>query len=65
MLRPISGSASLAVATDIMKTNGVANSQPYYKILGIKYYDGVFQQTMSYAELVQRWEYFSIYKFTC
>lgn len=41
--------------------NGVANSQPYYKILGIKYYDGMFQQTMSYEELVQRWEYFSIY----
>lgn len=41
--------------------NGVANSQPYYKILGIKYYDGMFQQTMSYEELLQRWEYFSIY----
>ena len=41
--------------------NGVANAQPYYKILGIKYYDGMFQQTMSYEELVQRWEYFSIY----
>ena len=41
--------------------NGVANSQPYYKILGIKYFDGMFQQTMSYEELVQRWEYFSIY----
>ena len=41
--------------------NGVVNSQPYYKILGIKYYDGMFQQTMSYEELVQRWEYFSIY----
>ena len=41
--------------------NGVANSQPYYKILGIKYYDGMFQQTMSFEELVQRWEYFSIY----
>ena len=43
------------------KINGVANSQPYYKILGIKYYDGMFQQNMSYEELVQRWEYFSIY----
>lgn len=41
--------------------NGVANSQPYYKVLGIKYYDGMFQQTMSYEELLQRWEYFSIY----
>ena len=41
--------------------NGVANSQPYYKILGIKYYDGIFQQTMSFEELVQRWEYFNIY----
>ena len=41
--------------------NGVANSQPYYKILGIKYYDGMFQQTMSFEELVQRWEYFSPY----
>lgn len=41
--------------------NGVANSKPYYKILGIKYYDGIFQQTMSYEELIQRWEYFSIY----
>ena len=40
---------------------GVANAQSYYKILGIKYYDGIFQQTMSYEELVQRWEYFSIY----
>lgn len=40
---------------------GVANSQPYYKILGIKYYDGVFQQTMSYEELVQRWEFWSPY----
>lgn len=41
--------------------NGVANAQPYYKILGIKYYDGMFQQNMSYEELIQRWEYFSIY----
>ncbi len=40
---------------------GVANSQPYYKILGIKYYDGMFQQTMSYEDLMERWEYFSIY----
>ena len=31
------------------------------KILGIKYYDGVFQQTMSYEDLMERWEYFSIY----
>ena len=41
--------------------NGVANSQPYYKILGIKYYDGMFQQTMSYEELIQRWEFWSPY----
>ncbi len=41
--------------------NGVANAQPYYKILGIKYYDGMFQQTMSYEELVQRWEFWSPY----
>ena len=43
------------------EAEGISNSQPYYKILGIKYYDGMFQQTMSYEELVQRWEYFSIY----
>ena len=42
-------------------SEGISNSQPYYKILGIKYYDGIFQQTMSYEELIQRWEYFSIY----
>ena len=42
-------------------SEGISNSQPYYKILGIKYYDGVFQQIMSYEELIQRWEYFSIY----
>lgn len=41
--------------------NGIANSQPYYKILGIKYYDGMFQQTMSYEELIQRWEFWSPY----
>lgn len=41
--------------------NGVVNSQPYYKILGIKYYDGVFQQTMSYEELLERWEFWSPY----
>ena len=41
--------------------NGVANSQPYYKVLGIKYYDGMFQQTMSYEELMQRWEFWSPY----
>ena len=41
--------------------NGVVNSQPYYKMLGIKYYDGVFQQTMSYEELIQRWEFWSPY----
>ena len=41
--------------------NGVVNSQPYYKVLGIKYYDGMFQQTMSYEELMQRWEFWSPY----
>ena len=41
--------------------NGVVNSQPYYKLLGIKYYDGMFQQTMSYGELMQRWEFWSPY----
>ena len=41
--------------------NGVVNSQPYYKILGIKYYDGMFQQTMSFEELIQRWEFWSPY----
>ena len=41
--------------------NGVVNSQPYYKILGIKYYDGIFQQTMSFEELIQRWEFWSPY----
>ncbi len=40
---------------------GVANSHPYYKVLGIKYYDGMFQQTMSHEELVQRWEFWSPY----
>ena len=42
-------------------SEGISNSQPYYKILGIKYYDGMFQQTMSYEELVQRWEFWSPY----
>ena len=42
-------------------SEGISNSQPYYKVLGIKYYDGMFQQTMSFEELMQRWEYFSIY----
>ena len=41
--------------------NGVVNSQPYYKILGIKYYDGMFQQTMRYEELLERWEFWSPY----
>ena len=43
------------------KAEGISNSQPYYKILGIKYYDGIFQQTMSYEELIQRWEFWSPY----
>ena len=42
-------------------SEGISNSQPYYKILGIKYYDGMFQQNMSYEELVQRWEFWSPY----
>ncbi len=42
-------------------SEGISNSQPYYKILGIKYYDGIFQQTMSYEELIQRWEFWSPY----
>ena len=42
-------------------SEGIANSKSYYKILGIKYYDGIFQQKMSFKELIQRWEYFSIY----
>ena len=46
---------------NVDEINGVANSQSYYKILGIKYYDGIFQQTMSYEELVQRWEFWSPY----
>lgn len=43
------------------KAEGISNSQPYYKVLGIKYYDGMFQQTMSYEELVQRLEFWSPY----
>lgn len=43
------------------KAEGISNSQPYYKILGIKYYDGIFQQTMSFEELIQRWEFWSPY----
>ena len=42
-------------------SEGISNSQPYYKILGIKYYDGMFQQTMSHEELVQRCEFWSPY----
>lgn len=42
-------------------SEGIANSKPYYKVLGIKYYDGIFQQTMNYEELVQRWEFWSPY----
>lgn len=42
-------------------SEGIANAQPYYKILGVKYYDGMFQQTMSYEELAQRWEFWSPY----
>lgn len=43
------------------EVNGVANSKPYYKVLGVRYSCGVFQQTMSYEELVQRWEFWSPY----
>ena len=42
-------------------SEGIANSKPYYKILGIKYYDGIFQQTMSYKELLGRWEFWNPY----
>lgn len=42
-------------------SEGISNSQPYYKILGIKYYDGMFQQTMSYEDLMERWEFWSPY----
>lgn len=43
------------------KAEGISNSQPYYKILGIKYYDGMFQQTMNYEDLMERWEFWSPY----
>ena len=46
---------------ELPKFMQVEEVKPYYKVLGVKYYDGMFQQTMSYEELVQRWEYFSIY----
>ena len=39
------------------KAEGIANSQPYYKILGIKYYDGIFQQTMRYEELQEEYSW--------
>ena len=42
-------------------SEGIANAQPYYRVLGVKYYDGMFQLTMSYEELVQRWEFWSPY----
>lgn len=42
-------------------SEGISNSQPYYKILGIKYYDGMFQQTMNFEELIRRWEFWSPY----
>ena len=42
-------------------SEGIANSKSYYKILGIKYYDGIFQQTMSYEDLMERWEFWSPY----
>ena len=38
-------------------SEGISNSQPYYKILGIKYYDGMFQQTMSYRELQEEYSW--------
>ena len=40
---------------------GTASNKEYYRLLGIRYYDGMFQQTMSYEELVQRWEFWSPY----
>ena len=43
------------------EAEGISNSQPYYKVLGIKYYDGIFQQTMSFEKLIQRWEFWSPY----
>ena len=36
-------------------SEGIANSKPYYKVLGIKYYDGMFQQNMSYRELQEEY----------
>ena len=42
-------------------SEGIANNKPYYRVLGIKYFDGMFQQTMSYEELMQRWEFWSPY----
>ena len=50
----------LSIKTSAL-SEGIANSKPYYKILGINYYDGIFQQTMSYEELIQRWEFWSPY----
>ena len=43
------------------EVNGVANSQPYYRVLGVRYSCGVFQEIMSYEELIQRWEFWSPY----
>ena len=42
-------------------SEGIANNKPYYKILGVKYYDGMFQQTMSFEDLMERWEFWSPY----
>ena len=59
VLREIDAFYSSIKAGDL--SEGIANAQPYYKILGVKYYDGMFQQNMSYEELVQRWEFWSPY----
>lgn len=40
---------------------GIASNKEYYRVLGCKYFDGMFQQTMSYEELIQRWEFWSPY----
>ena len=36
---------------------GKASSQPYYKILGVKYSDGTFKCSMSYEELVEQYNW--------
>lgn len=36
---------------------GKASSQPYYKVLGVKYNDGTFKCSMSYEELVEHYNW--------